>query len=452
MAGATRRHAVSLWPLALALTSAGGAVGCSQSAASGGTAAATATTGATAAARPQLRSGVTLSLMTGVNQAVAEVQSGLVQRFEQQFPGLKIDHTPSTPDFDAKLLSLFAAGTPPDVFWTSIPNTAGYASRNQLANLAPLLQRDRYDVTDFYEEALSVYRFGGKQAALPRDWPVRAVFYNVGAFQSAGVKLPPTTWTQGGWTYESFLDAAQRLIRNAPAGERYAAILSGGTSRYKTWTYTNGGELVSPDGKTCLLDQPRAVEALEFQAELIHRHGVAPTPQVIAEGGGEREMFQNGRVFMLEDTTGTTSLFRRIQSFEWDVTHMPVGKGTTATSGGGVGWTMPVQRPNENEAWELLKFLAGPEAVLTYARDGGVASPRASVAKHPQVLSQPPPKSTQIFADGGQYVRTTPGLPAWPQAEREIAGQIDRLLQSGENAQATAAAIVRAANPILRGG
>ena len=42
------------------------------------------------------------------------------------------------------------------------------------------------------------------------------------------------------------------------------------------WVAANGGELFDKDLKTCTLNEPPAVEALQFLQDLVFRHRVMP--------------------------------------------------------------------------------------------------------------------------------------------------------------------------------
>jgi multiple sugar transport system substrate-binding protein len=202
---------------------------------------------------------------------------------------------------------------------------------------------------------------------------LRPIFHNVSLFQRAGVKLPPGDWNAGGWIYDTFLEVARQVSREAAAGGPWAALLTSTLPSWSTWGASNRRALVSEDFKTCLLDQPRAVEALQYLKDIVRRHHVHPTPQEIAKEGGDQAAFQNGRTAMFEGVSGTTGLFRRITSFAWDVTHVPVSKGSKV-AGGGTGWVLPAAGQHQNEAWKLLKFLSSKDMVLAVTRDGGVSS------------------------------------------------------------------------------
>ncbi|HEX2036143.1 MAG TPA: hypothetical protein VHS99_18330, partial [Chloroflexota bacterium] len=57
----------------------------------------------------------------------------------------------------------------------------------------------------------------------------------------------------------------------------------------------NGGELLDKDNKTCLLNEPPAVEALQFLQDLVFRHRVMPDPPQYSQAGGNLNGFFNGR-------------------------------------------------------------------------------------------------------------------------------------------------------------
>ncbi len=67
------------------------------------------------------------------------------------------------------------------------------------------------------------------------------------------------------------------------------------------------------------------------------------------------------------------------------------------------------------------------------------------------MLNQHPPKSTRIFADGGQYAQTPPSIAVWPEVEKMMNDQVELLWRDNANVQNVVANIVRVVTPLLRG-
>ena len=112
----------------------------------------------------------------------------------------------------------------------------------------PLIARDKYDLKQFYDLAVQALQIDGKLYVLPFKGQIARLFafYNVDLFESAGVKVPTSSWT-----YADLADAAARLHRgsgDAPDVWGYAGAwkeLTTMIGSVRPW----GGEIISADGK-----------------------------------------------------------------------------------------------------------------------------------------------------------------------------------------------------------
>jgi multiple sugar transport system substrate-binding protein len=92
----------------------------------------------------------------------------------------------------------------------------------------------------------------------------------------------------------------------------------------ETFAVNNGGEGVfSQDGRHFTLSQMQEAAAVDWLASLVHVHKVAPSPT--APGAEDpRQMFADGRVAMLFDSSGLISKLRPVKfDFEWDIAAVP---------------------------------------------------------------------------------------------------------------------------------
>jgi len=111
--------------------------------------------------------------------------------------------------------TLFAAGTPPDIYRylqeiTPIITVSQKALHLQLDDY---IAADAYDLSDFRPDAVRLYQWEGKTFALPRDYGNQNLFYNVDIFEEAGVEPPPVDGEESSFTFEVFLDMLQRLVK-----------------------------------------------------------------------------------------------------------------------------------------------------------------------------------------------------------------------------------------------
>ncbi|MBI3972418.1 MAG: extracellular solute-binding protein, partial [Chloroflexi bacterium] len=212
------------------------------------------------------RTGVALTIVTGIPTSALNDFNRVLTDFATRNPGWTAEYAEGNV---AKVLTMIAAGTAPDITSVAAADLAAMASRNQLLRLDPLIQRDRYDLRDYFERAIKQWQWEAKQTGLPRGYANQVLYYNVDLFQQAGRKLPPDTWTSTAWSWDEFLADARALTKTADDGQSGTfgyGLWPGLRTSYGLFIWNAGGDILSPDGKTCVIDQPTAVDGLQFMA------------------------------------------------------------------------------------------------------------------------------------------------------------------------------------------
>jgi multiple sugar transport system substrate-binding protein len=395
-----------------------------------------------------------------INEGHVKVRDEWVKQFTQQHPEVTIDHQVVPAEYNTKIQTLFAAGTPPDIYryLQEVTPIVTVAQKNLHLKLDEFIAADKYDTADFRPEALELYRWQGATYALPRDFGHQNVFYNVDLYEKAGVEPPPADWENKTWTFDRFLAAAQKLTKkNGNRTEQWGFLLNRGWRPWASWVYSNGGTVVQKGeggiATAIALTEPSAVEALQFIQDLMHKHQVAPRPDIEAETGGF-ELFASGRVGMMITNPSDVNKFRTIKNFRWDVAALPLGKAQRrGTGGGGTGWAISAASKNQKMAWEFLKFIARPESELDEVKVGATTPARTSIitSKEFQDPSKPP-SHIAAFAQAQQYVVRDPVHARWPEIfQRVITSNMDQLWTNAKPAADVAAAIKQAADPLLAG-
>ncbi|MBI3970874.1 MAG: sugar ABC transporter substrate-binding protein [Chloroflexi bacterium] len=375
------------------------------------------------------------------------IRDGLVSRI-METTGVKAEwiHTTGGNEYYDKLQAMAASDTAPDLFLFAPSYFMEFVHANRLANLTPLIKRDKYDLSDFPEPSLTQYAWQGNQLGFPQDFPTRGLFYNVDLFQRAGVPLPPKDYAfnPSTWSWQTFLDAARRLTTGDPAaGGTFGWNTQFGLRPYAVWVYANGGELFNKELTESTITDPKTVEALQWLTDLMHRHRVAPTRQMTNQEK-YNDMFTRGRVAMIESLPGSINTFRTVKGFTFDVAPIPVGiNGKKAATGGGSGQGMASSSKNKDAAWEFLKFMLGPEAQLAHARDGATFPSRKSIQVHSEVaVPGQMPQNFKMFVDGQRHVRLDPQATNWREIESAMSKELNALWD-GQRSAREAATVVK---------
>ena len=404
-------------------------------------------TQSTPAAAPTLRRTVTLTWMSDAGTpAHNEARDQQVAAFRQA-SGVNVERQP-LPDFAVKLQAAFAAGTPPDLYFTRATTLTGEVSLKQAQLLDDFVKRDKFALTDFYPTSYEQYKVGGKLYALPFDYPNRSFFANMSAFQEAGIKAPPTTYKDDTWTWDAFRTSMEGLQRRfGPQGAFAVDVGRDAVRSWIAWVWNNGADLLSKDGKEVVLNQPAGVEALAFLQDLTHRWRVAPPT---AQRGMVRPNFVQGKFFLYEGGQPDVGALRREvgQNFTWDVVPLPKGKGPRTSTGGGSAFAMGSVTQRE-EAWALFKHIMSKPMQEIFMKATGAMVGLKSLVESPAFLESPPAHMS-LFVEGATVLRGDPTAVRWSDVQRIITEQITRLYANEAQPKEVADAIKQQVDPLLK--
>ncbi|MGH2353259.1 MAG: ABC transporter substrate-binding protein [Chloroflexota bacterium] len=369
--------------------------------------------GQPAASSAQLHQPVTLEFLS--RQPYEAAFDEAIARFRTRFPNAQVqrDHQPNNRAFNQKLETLFAAGTPPDVAFAVGSTYHGQAALGFYEDLTPYIARDKsLDVNDFVPFWLEAGKFRGKLYFFPFDPGTTLVFWNKRLFTASGLPAPdakrPMTWPQ-------FLDAARQLTRTPPAVPEGQTQFGCDLMADRLWyllPWQMGVEVFDKDFTRCHLDDPRAIDAIQFAADLRGRHGV--WRPVSFEGPSTS--FTAGSVAMNHTGYWQSGPYReRMQPAgeDFDVMPLPTFPGRPRlTIGWGSGNAMMAGSKRKAIAWEFVKHLSDTE-VYEILLDKGVMQPvRKSQANSPAYRRHTPPYSFDVPLDDTRTARTPPFHPA----------------------------------------
>lgn len=332
-----------------------------------------------------------------------------LESFYKKHPNIRvqIELIPWSRVFD-KLLISTAGGRPPDVSRIDSTYFTPCAAKGLLECLDPYIANNpEFDLKDFYEPALEGWgMYDGKVYGLPGDVDIYAMFYNKTMFDKYGIPYPDETWD-----WNKYLEVARKLTKDLNGDGRIDQWGCIPDPWWQDYVWQNGGEIISKDGKKCLLDQPEAYEAIQFASDLRCKYRVAPGVTDMADIGPQK-MFTNGMVGMYITGSWAAALVfhKEIKTFDYDVAPIPKGKRRAAFMGGASFGILKLSK-HKKEAWELVKFMTGPEIQAHFARTQHIIPSRRSVAESGAYLYlKDKPKNKQAFIDAIKYGRVIPNV------------------------------------------
>lgn len=357
-----------------------------------------------------------------------------IQAFQDQ-RGTTVNVQPTpTQDYETRMRTLLASGSPPDVMRIDDDLVRGFAEANQLLDLTSMIERDAVDTAAFTEELFSfTTQANGTHAAWVIGTQPRVIYYNKTAFEETGATLPPTTWTQENWTWDTFLETAKQLT---VPDERWGALIYHDTAYEQTFSVNNGleGGIYSPDGTSFTLADPQGIEAVQWATDLTCVHEVQPPWSQLQQDGAANQLFVGGRVAMMLATFGQVPYYQaNVSDFTWDVAPVPA-KVAQRQEGSLIVFCIPKDAKNPEGAWELLKFLAEAEAATIFA-ETGFFIPALKDATSLIKASEKPPASIALFTEASAHQASVTPTTNQLRAEQVYRPQLDLVYTCEKSAE-----------------
>lgn len=310
---------------------------------------------------------VTLRVLHWAGDYEVTTEQRIADVFARRHPGVKVRVESVVTNYDEKLLTSIASGSPPDVFLMDGPDIPTFLDRGLALDLTPYLERAGYDPDRAFPQVLEGFQRNGRVYALPKDFTPMSIYLNLGVFRRFGVQPPEESWT-----WREFAETARMLTRDVDADGRtdvYAFDFPRNLYQWIPWVWSGGGDILSPSGDRAsgYLDSEATVDAFRFLTGLVTRDRVTPGVQYIETGDPAREArFATGGQAMLLSGHWTLQLLTSnmaTDELELGLAPIPHREGEEpATVLYASGWAIPANAPNRRLSIELSAFLASEEA------------------------------------------------------------------------------------------
>ncbi|WP_427175213.1 extracellular solute-binding protein [Arthrobacter sp. 92] len=408
-----------------------------------------ATVAGTAGAWPRLigsdipgRGSKALSIAIMGTSAKAASRQGLVNEFRRLHPDIpvRLEAIQGTDwkDFFSKILTMVAAGNPPDVVYVATEGAQLFADK--LAEpLDDLIKRDGTELQEYFNDVhpslIEAFMYRGSLYQLPVEWNAANMYLNTTALQQAGLERPADNWTKDDFT--SMLRAMRKARPNDFSPYYWTNRLFGGVV---PWLYANdtsflketksgGGEwfwnrFYASDPTRhqrsggYLWEEPnaedgRVTETFDYMRELVSE-GLGVRPE---EGGGQAlvGLFASNRI-------GTTPAggywvqglhVAGMKADQFDVQFFPRWR-TQRHQFGAAGYAIMRTAKDKDAAWEWVKFCASrPAMELVYEAPTTTPTRRSMVNEG--LYASTGPAHWSVFYDTLDKFPTSGPIPAPPQ-------------------------------------
>jgi sn-glycerol 3-phosphate transport system substrate-binding protein len=305
---------------------------------------------------------LTMYYPIAVGGALTEVVDGIVAKFEEANPDIKVNaiYSGNYDDTRVRALSAMASGEPAQLAVLFSIDAYDLIEQEKIIAFEDIEGVDQGWLDSFYPALMANSRIEGKTWGIPFQRSTIVAYYNKDMFRAAGLdpEAPPASW-------DEMVSMGKALTKDGTYG---LMIPSTG---YPYWMFQalaiqNGKELMSGDGLETYFDDPAVVETLEFWKSLSTEHGIMPEGTV--EWGTLRQAFLEGQTAMMWHSTGNLTAVKKEARFDFGVSVLPANVRPGSPTGGGNFYVFEDTTDEERAAaLKLIAFMTAPEQAAEWS-------------------------------------------------------------------------------------
>ncbi len=321
-----------------------------------------------------------------------------------------------------KAIVMLASRTAPDVMRIEHFNFPQLVKKDYFLPLDAVTKDDpEFKPADFFPWTLAEGTYKGKLYGLNTMSGAAILYYNKTMVKDAGLEDPNAVAKRGEWTYDRFREyaiAMSRHDRDGRATKLGCQIPLFPFTVPAIWAF--GGDVLTPDGKHCLLASPAAIKAYQYFVDLRWKVHCAPTPSEAANGSFT---FESGKLGMEFGWMGNAPRYnKKIKSFDWDICPVPSGPNGNTSIVKGNQLVISRESAHPKEAWRFIKFLMSHEIEdVLYVENRRNFPTRKDVAYSPEFLNpKTRPFSASVFLRSVENSRQLPIDSRWAEWAREF--------------------------------
>lgn len=348
--------------------------------------------------------------------------------------------------YNEEMTTAFASGVTPDVFQGGAVWAPQMARRNWALALDSFIEADDdWDWADFPAGLQADVTVNGTIVGVPYRQDLRTLWYNKDMLAEAGIDEAPTTW-------DEFLAAAQATtVQDGGIFDVEGYHLSDSSGNWQKdwqpflmWVEMAGGQFLSDDLTTCMLDQPEAIAALDFLVSLVQEHQVTSFPGLEPQGDLTVITANNAAMQL-----ANADVERVINLYAPDldgvvVPALPLTGEIQATHSWVNKFFISSQTSNEERSWDLMRFLTQKDMLEVYAAANNNTPPRLSLLDADYMS-----ENHKVVLQASEYAQTFPQHHNLIELFRPIAAELEQALSGNKPSADALADATTAINAIL---
>jgi multiple sugar transport system substrate-binding protein len=389
------------------------AAGCGSSKSSGSGTSASSASSSGNAVTPAMASTPKGTVTWCIGKDTTGAFAQVIKLYEQAHPGVTVKLLQLPTSADQQRTQIVqreqAKSSECDILGMDVTWTAEFAAQGWIRDVTPAIQAR---ASEFIPATLGTVKANGKYWAVPFNTNAGLLYYNTDKVHRA-----PTTWQQaysigksdGGFGYQ---------------GQSYEGL----TVDFLEMLYSDGGTVLSSDGKKAEIDSPQAQQVLSFMQQGI-KNGSVPQAVLTYMEEESRNAFQDGRVSILRNWPYVYALAKQAK-VPFKVEPLPAfAGGKPASVLGGYNLGISSYSKNPGTALSFINFATAPAAQKKFFIKSSLPAVLTQVYTDPAVIKAQPfaPELLKAVQNG----QPRPISPVYPQISEAIYKNIYSALSSG---------------------
>ncbi|HWM07765.1 MAG TPA: ABC transporter substrate-binding protein [Solirubrobacteraceae bacterium] len=297
-----------------------------------------------------------------------------------------------------------------DVFYSDVIWTAEFASQQWIYDLTPYVETRKQELIP---ATLGSVDYEGKLWGMPHQTNAAFLYY-----RTDQVSEPPKTWQE---VYEQGAAENGVVYQGAP--------YEGLTCDFLEVAFAAGGQVLSEDGKSAVIDSPENEKALQLMVDGVE-DGVAANGVTTYMEEEARRYFESGRATFMRNWPYAYELGQAKGSKvrgKFDVAPLPSFEGGgRAAILGGHNFVISVYSENAGAALKWIDYATNREQQLATLRDYSQAAVLADVYDDPAVRKKFP--FAPQLRDAVSQAKSRPVSPVYPQISQAIYENVSEAL------------------------
>lgn len=319
--------------------------------------------------------------MPGSEELIPDEQA----KFEEENPGIKwilVEQAEGMSRLE-QLMSLVAAGTPPDCARVESDVYRTFCKGGLLLGISDQIDADpELSKPDYWIQPQETDRcaYDGEWYGIGSCWVAPHLYYNKDLFDELGVDVPSNDPDEV-WDWEELLNIATQLTVDTSgkhpgdAGFDATNVDRWGIN-WPTWwiplhaaVQANGADWVDAESQRIVLDKPEAIEAIQKIADLMLVDKVMPNSDAMeALGMGGAQLLETKKVALLVDGSWAMAWLWEIEGTLGTGALPKMKRPATDMQAHLVTIVKDTEYPEQ--AWKLIRFLSSPWYQERYCRSG----------------------------------------------------------------------------------